>query len=228
MPSALFPRRRRGFTLIELLVVIAIIAILAAILFPVFAKAREAARKTSCSSNLRQLGMAVMQYVQDYDETFPPRFPNPAAGAAFPCKPCRTIDYRDYIRPYVKTEPMFRCPSDSGIPSAIAAEPTLGGPVWREPVVGGYGSSYCINVVITRVGSLAAIPVPADTYMGAEIFPWHAGDPLAYLQGRTGNPARLAYFGDGHVKMVGESEIAKQCVPTPALPDGNGGFTAIP
>ncbi|MEP6756569.1 MAG: DUF1559 domain-containing protein, partial [Chthonomonadales bacterium] len=62
---------RRGFTLIELLVVIAIIAILAAILFPVFAKAREAARKATCLSNLKQIGLATLMYVQDYDEQFP-------------------------------------------------------------------------------------------------------------------------------------------------------------
>src|SRR5262245_57150515 len=63
--------RKRGFTLIELLVVIAIIAILAAILFPVFARAREQARKATCLSNLRQMGTAVTMYVQDYDETYP-------------------------------------------------------------------------------------------------------------------------------------------------------------
>src|SRR3990172_12734890 len=64
-------RRRQGFTLIELLVVIAIIAILAAILFPVFARARENARKSSCQSNHKQIGVAVMMYSQDYDETMP-------------------------------------------------------------------------------------------------------------------------------------------------------------
>ena len=63
--------KKRGFTLIELLVVIAIIAILAAILFPVFAQAREKARQTSCLSNLRQLGTGMMMYVQDYDDTYP-------------------------------------------------------------------------------------------------------------------------------------------------------------
>ena len=63
--------RRTGFTLIELLVVIAIIAILAAILFPVFAQAREKARQTSCLSNAKQLGLGISMYVQDYDETMP-------------------------------------------------------------------------------------------------------------------------------------------------------------
>src|ERR1700738_147445 len=81
-------RRRTGFTLIELLVVIAIIAILAAILFPVFAQARERARMTSCLSNMRQMGLALDMYAQSYDEMMPPYqdavydFPNaaPAAG----------------------------------------------------------------------------------------------------------------------------------------------------
>lgn len=63
--------RRHGFTLIELLVVIAIIAILAAILFPVFAKAREKARQSSCLSNLKQINVAILSYVQDFDEMFP-------------------------------------------------------------------------------------------------------------------------------------------------------------
>src|SRR5437588_2990917 len=67
--SRLIARRSRGFTLIELLVVIAIIAILAAILFPVFAQAREAARKTSCLSNMKQVTLAALMYMQDYDET---------------------------------------------------------------------------------------------------------------------------------------------------------------
>ena len=68
--------QRRGFTLIELLVVIAIIAILAAILFPVFAKAREKARQITCTSNEKQLGLAFLQYVQDYDETYPSTYCN--------------------------------------------------------------------------------------------------------------------------------------------------------
>ena len=67
----LMRRQKRGFTLIELLVVIAIIAILAAILFPVFSRARESARKTACLSNMKQIGTALMMYCQDWDEAFP-------------------------------------------------------------------------------------------------------------------------------------------------------------
>jgi len=94
----------KGFTLIELLVVIAIIAILAAILFPVFAQVREKARQTSCSSNLKQLGLAVMQYVQDNDETFPIGFTDWVGTA-----PTWPVE----ISPYVKTYKIFQCPDDS-------------------------------------------------------------------------------------------------------------------
>ena len=115
---------RRGFTLIELLVVIAIIAILAAILFPVFAQARAKARQIACVSNVRQIGMAWMQYIQDNDEAFPPRNATtlvdgvtpspdfkPQAALPFPCKPCRPLDVktgkaydpRPFAMPYVKS-----------------------------------------------------------------------------------------------------------------------------
>ncbi len=101
------PRRaRQGFTLIELLVVIAIIAILAAILFPVFASAREKARQTTCSSNLKQLGLAFMQYTQDYDEQFPcdtnGGYSNGWAGELYS---------------YVKATRVFACPDDSYVPT---------------------------------------------------------------------------------------------------------------
>ncbi len=100
-----------GFTLIELLVVIAIIAILAAILFPVFAQARENARKISCTSNLKQLGLAVGMYVQDYDETFPCVTANnnpPIPGAPFEGWIQNDIVF--LIQPYVKSYQVFFCP----------------------------------------------------------------------------------------------------------------------
>lgn len=99
--------RCRGFTLIELLVVIAIIAILAAILFPVFAKAREKARQTSCLSNLKQLGTAVMMYAQDYDETLPMGLMmNMPAGASY-------INAR--LEPYTKSRQIWTCPNSASL-----------------------------------------------------------------------------------------------------------------
>jgi prepilin-type N-terminal cleavage/methylation domain-containing protein/prepilin-type processing-associated H-X9-DG protein len=102
----------RAFTLIELLVVIAIIAILAAILFPVFAQAREAARKASCSSNLNQIAKAAMMYTQDYDETLVPSY------TTNPGKPCIVLPepgcwsgWVDQIQPYAKNYKISRCPS---------------------------------------------------------------------------------------------------------------------
>jgi prepilin-type N-terminal cleavage/methylation domain-containing protein/prepilin-type processing-associated H-X9-DG protein len=129
---------RRGFTLIELLVVIAIIAILAAILFPVFAQAREAARKTSCTSNLRQVGIAFGMYAQDYDECFPWA----ASNLGTP-----TTTWYDLVEPYVKVgasgfgftggvqRPFYVCPSfekndvpmlpgDPAVPTFPAAQVT--------------------------------------------------------------------------------------------------------
>jgi prepilin-type N-terminal cleavage/methylation domain-containing protein/prepilin-type processing-associated H-X9-DG protein len=94
---------RRGFTLIELLVVIAIIAILAAILFPVFAKAREKARQTSCLSNLKQIVLGLLQYAQDYDETTPRRRPSATAP--------QNEFWWNVVQPYVKNTQLFLCPS---------------------------------------------------------------------------------------------------------------------
>jgi prepilin-type N-terminal cleavage/methylation domain-containing protein/prepilin-type processing-associated H-X9-DG protein len=98
--------RKHGFTLIELLVVIAIIAILAAILFPVFAKAREKARQSSCLSNVKQMIIGVMSYAQDYDEKLP--FDGTFAGVgAYPVAPY----WDQIILPYIKNTQIFRCPS---------------------------------------------------------------------------------------------------------------------
>ena len=105
--------KSRAFTLIELLVVIAIIAILAAILFPVFAQAREKARQTACISNQKQIGLGLTQYVQDYDEAFPFNW----SGAAFNISRLNpapsSYKWMDAIFPYVKNEQVFTCPSDN-------------------------------------------------------------------------------------------------------------------
>lgn len=138
---------RNGFTLIELLVVIAIITILAAILFPVFARAREQARKAACQSNLKQIGLGVAMYVQDFDETFPaasmaytvpttawPRKTN--SGAAI-----NTAYWFVVIAPYVKSTQLFVCPTAGEIPFS-------GGYGWNI-----CGTRYCGTGCDTGVGN---------------------------------------------------------------------------
>lgn len=110
---------KSGFTLIELLIVIAIIALLAAILFPVFARARENARRASCASNLKQIGLGIMQYAQDYDEVMVPSYMDGTCancytngGYSYGTDPSYgNYRWMDLIYPYVKSEAIFNCPS---------------------------------------------------------------------------------------------------------------------
>lgn len=113
---------KKAFTLIELLVVIAIIAILAAILFPVFARARENARRSSCQSNLKQIGLGVIQYVQDYDEKYPQAYwykndTNSSGGY---------VHVSAMIQPYLKSEQIWKCPSSDGLAATNAFDPNFG------------------------------------------------------------------------------------------------------
>jgi prepilin-type N-terminal cleavage/methylation domain-containing protein/prepilin-type processing-associated H-X9-DG protein len=124
---------RRGFTLIELLVVIAIIAILAAILFPVFSQARERARVATCISNARQIGLAVRMYVQDYDETFPIFH---AYNSQPPAGQPGHLGVEVSLEPYTKSPKVFRCPSDVGSPYQQRDVPGTNS-YWQA-----YGSSY--------------------------------------------------------------------------------------
>lgn len=134
----------RGFTLIELLVVIAIIAILASILFPVFAKAREKARQAACESNEKQLGLAFIQYTQDYDEYFPPGSNTNGAGWA------------GQLYQYVKSTGVFACPDDS-----------------TPSVAGGSAVSYAYNANFTKENGKpitnAQLAAPASTVLLAEM-----------------------------------------------------------
>jgi len=122
-------RRLRGFTLIELLVVIAIIAILAAILFPVFAKAREKARQTSCLSNVKQLAMAVLMYVSDYDERIVITYYSTYAGQVTVGPDCvnrnpqSAYQIPSLIQPYVRNAGIFACPSWSTTKTCRASFP---------------------------------------------------------------------------------------------------------
>jgi len=110
--------QRRGFTLIELLVVIAIIAILAAILFPVFARAREKARQTSCLNNVKQITLGLIMYMADYDQRFPSGDSTAWGDGSWPGYPYG--GYADAVYPYVKNSQIFVCPSD-GVRNCLSA-----------------------------------------------------------------------------------------------------------
>jgi prepilin-type N-terminal cleavage/methylation domain-containing protein/prepilin-type processing-associated H-X9-DG protein len=151
---------RRGFTLIELLVVIAIIAILAAILFPVFAQAREKARQTSCLSNSKQMGLAVLMYSQDYDETFPLTTLYDFGVES------QQSQWVPRIAPYIKNTDIFWCPSDSA-----SGYPRYGG--WSGPAIsyaanglmGGAHLQDNVSVGIFGIGNQAVWPNPPNSWM---------------------------------------------------------------
>jgi len=154
-------RSRHGFTLIELLVVIAIIAILAAILFPVFAKARAKARQSSCLSNIKQIGLGVLQYAQDYDETLPGIWWNTGNATrpinGWPSENIGTyINWAEKIVPYIKNAQIFQCPDlilTSATQMSYNSFPTA------------YIFNYSLNVDQSQGRSLGEIGRPAEIMM---------------------------------------------------------------
>jgi prepilin-type N-terminal cleavage/methylation domain-containing protein/prepilin-type processing-associated H-X9-DG protein len=206
-PQAKANRQRFAFTLIELLVVIAIIAILAAILFPVFAQAREKARQATCISNQKQIALALMQYTQDYDETFPfanNSVPDPVTGAAV------NSGWQHWVEPYVK----------AGVPTGS--------------IVGkGYSVWVCPDFAVTdaAAGTTASRPdssyVANRLYMPAETYWAHSPGTLAQIT----YPAQtvivaeaegVRYFTDGN--DTGGPGVQPETVSPGVLVDGNNAF----
>ncbi|RYX80904.1 DUF1559 domain-containing protein [bacterium] len=164
--------RSKGFTLIELLVVIAIIAILAAILFPVFARARENARKSSCMSNLKQIGLGWMQYTQDYDEMSVPIRTGGAGSALF-------SPYTSTIQPYVKSVQILKCPSNSNANSLTH-----------------YTYNFSVGVGASGGSrSIAGIPLPAQTPMFADAWATDANAIGYYFVTPSGTGGWLPMLG---------------------------------
>jgi|LSQX01.3.fsa_nt_gb prepilin-type N-terminal cleavage/methylation domain-containing protein/prepilin-type processing-associated H-X9-DG protein len=203
--------RRKGFTLIELLVVIAIIAILAAILFPVFARAREKARQTSCLSNLKQISLAVIMYTQDYDDRMPGRAC--AWNAA-----TQTGYWHDLVQPYVKNEQLFICPSSPNFNVTPSRSGGYGYNGYGTTGSNGLGWRYAASDGSVQTSqhapSLAAVKEPASMIMLSE-----PGSHVAevrgtgaagttYAPGTRHNEGVNAAHVDGHAKWYRGDSIA--------------------
>jgi prepilin-type N-terminal cleavage/methylation domain-containing protein/prepilin-type processing-associated H-X9-DG protein len=216
--------RRGGFTLIELLVVIAIIAILAAILFPVFAQARAKARQTACLSNMKQIGLGLMMYTQDYDEMMPGyRFdlaaanqPNPFCPSGEPCgtNTTRTIFINQVIDPYIKNQDLWKCPSN---PIAWV-NVDQGNRQQTDAPFRSYGgqNSYAANnyVFPSRAGfATAGLPQPADTvaFVDGQYYNALPRGPLGTPCALAGNPTGTAFVTGGsypiYWRNIGNSKL---------------------
>jgi len=215
--------RAKGFTLIELLVVIAIIAILAAILFPVFARAREKARQSACLSNMKQLGLGMLMYAQDYDERLG-RESFYYYGTSV--SPYARAWFGDYIQPYVKNRQLLECPSYSWTYTS-----------YRLPEWGDLLCSYAFphiwhdasHTQITSLSGakLAVIEVPAETIMliesrSVQIFTGYSADLrlLDIKDGGSNDRVRHAHndgfnitVADGHAKWMKETEPGLWTIP---------------
>lgn len=219
----MYRAKRKGFTLIELLVVVAIISILAAILFPVFARARENARRASCMSNLKQIALGFMMYSQDYDERFPPSVVNTPGSYSWPNGTVTTSSYwTQKIYPYIKSVQVFNCPSsnykwEGGRDSAIT-----------------YGVNSILFYSDADIGpSLASIANPSQTLMIADsasttnstlgyftISQFFTTTPSrGYVSDRHLNGGNIA-FADGHVKWL---SLPRDSAGNPVNPKANRG-----
>jgi|YNPNPStandDraft_1061719.scaffolds.fasta_scaffold15703_3 prepilin-type N-terminal cleavage/methylation domain-containing protein/prepilin-type processing-associated H-X9-DG protein len=156
-------KRFQGFTLIELLVVIAIIAILAAILFPVFAQAREKARSASCQSNLKQIGLALQMYLTDYDYTVPCSYFPPCGGPQAVRNP-----WNRHIDPYIKNLKIWECPSQRTAGGRSYALNRSG--QWEYPISKPVFDGRSVHGFDSIVGAMSetAVPAPAETIIVAE------------------------------------------------------------
>ncbi len=215
--------KRRGFTLIELLVVIAIIAILAAILFPVFARAREAARASSCRSNMKQLGTAIQMYTQDYDEQYPGSWYGVSGTVA------NSYTWRIAVHPYVKNAGIFQCPSHrvAGAlwdPTAgpfttgewdglcgygfneIHWDPAAPSPISRRPEA--MIDQTASTIVLAEMeNGRASLSFQSDT----TAYNYQAAQPRASIRHSDG---ANFLFADGHVKWLKPGAVAEdQSVP---------------
>ncbi|BCM93755.1 hypothetical protein IAD21_05646 [Abditibacteriota bacterium] len=233
-----------AFTLIELLVVIAIIAILAAILFPVFARARENARKASCMSNLKQIGLAFMQYTQDYDEYYPLTFHRTGADANNYQYNNNETGWAWDIQPYVKSTQIFKCPSDT-VPGTWPS-----GPLVQQATVGASHYAYNRNVGFKDAiaNNQVSVQQAALGYVSNTVLLFHfpsvgtggsttgacIGTPAVRASMNSGTTGRALLhmegnnyaFADGHVKWLkGTDEVSSSALLCYTQPPTGSNFT---
>jgi prepilin-type N-terminal cleavage/methylation domain-containing protein/prepilin-type processing-associated H-X9-DG protein len=211
--NMMFPRKRPAFTLIELLVVIAIIAILAAILFPVFAQARDKARSTACLSNMKQIGMGIQMYIQDYDEQiFFRSTTNVDSTRIHTATSGNPLKWWNMLAPYIKNNQVFKCPSDDPklvadsdgnlvIPRSYAASASA------EALSLAQINKPTEILVITEAWSRDATGALINTEQWLEAFdgdmvrdPLRPGSMLKYANRHQGG-MNCAFF-DGHAKWL--------------------------
>ncbi len=194
--------RRPGFTLIELLVVIAIIAILAAILFPVFARAREQARKTSCLSNMKQIGLGLYMYAEDYDEILPERRGSgdhgPVDPADFENGYQRT--WQNMVYPYIKNYQVFKCPSNSAAQHGVGGLASTTGSSVSPYFAAGY-AMYLPNYT------------PSPLYPNGAAYP----QPIAGLP----YPSQELIIVEDHFIWPDAGPWLSYCEPSPSSTDPN-------
>ena len=227
-------RRFSAFTLIELLVVIAIIAILAAILFPVFARARENARRASCQSNLKQLGLSFIQYTQDYDEKFPLLRNNAGAvggtGNGFGGEWVA-------LQPYLKSVQILQCPSESTPPQDCSTSYTSGCADYSYNLTLGWDNGNNRGLAIAALTQTSLTVMAIDNEVG-----YGDGWSSACNPGTVTCAAALGIFGgkaaqrhletqnalfcDGHVKAYkGQSPTTSAVIYNTCTPGSAGGAT---
>ncbi|MGI5817790.1 MAG: DUF1559 domain-containing protein [Armatimonadota bacterium] len=184
---------RKGFTLIELLVVIAIIA---AILFPVFARAREKARQTSCLSNLKQIGLADQMYAQDYDERMASYTSHPGGSAQ---AGDYTYNFREMLNPYMNNEQIWECPSGT---AAVGVSPNISDTGISNPATS-HGYLYCFR----KIGDFqypAEVAIFVDSTSSSY---WrYTGGIVDRVAFRHNDGANASYL-DGHAKWVSEGFV---------------------
>jgi prepilin-type N-terminal cleavage/methylation domain-containing protein/prepilin-type processing-associated H-X9-DG protein len=210
--------RPGAFTLIELLVVIAIIAILAAILFPVFARARENARRSSCQSNLKQLALGVLQYTQDYDEKL---CTVEIGGGTDGMTTSNFILWTDVIQPYMKSFQLIRCPSstNNNAPADPVGRPSVANALLSYGAASGSGgNSYAFTLTYsatTPPSSLSEFTNTAETLLmgdrnditgtyGYWLGPYTTN---AYAPGTLHLEGGNMAFVDGHVKWMRQEKV---------------------